>query len=159
MSLTWFPPPPFFLLSKINAKLCQHLQLPMSLCLTLPPTAPLPPAPSAHSCSDRFLVLPPCPCGQVSGSLYFLEPQLHKEARGQRLPAPKPQAAQLHSSNQQTAQGQAAFSTETRRRIQQILTAQQWLQSCVEVWRQGGHAVGQWQQMRYLMFLRIKVRG
>lgn len=152
-------PPPFFSVERNKRK---ALPTPSASHKPLPHPSThssTPPAPSAHSCSDRFLVLPPRPCGQVSGSLYFLEPQLHKEAWGQRLPAPKPQAPQLHSYNQQTAQGQAAFRTETDRRIQQILPAQQWLQSCVEVQSQGGHAVGQQQQMRYLMFLWLKVQG
>lgn len=158
LSFIWFPPP-FFSVERNKRK---ALPTPSASHKPLPHPSThssTPPAPSAHSCSDRFLVLPPRPCGQVSGSLHFLEPQLHKEAWGQRLPAPKPQAPQLHSYNQQTAQGQAAFRTETDRRIQQILPVQQWLQSCVEDQSQGGHAVGQQQQMRYLMFLWLKVQG
>lgn len=53
------PPPHFFLLSEINAKLCQHLQLPISLCLTLPPTAPLPPPPvHTHVLTGSWYYLP-----------------------------------------------------------------------------------------------------
>lgn len=52
-------PPHFFLLSEINAKLCQHLQLPISLCLTLPPTAPLPPPPvHTHVLTGSWYYLP-----------------------------------------------------------------------------------------------------
>lgn len=59
LSFIWFPPPHFFLLSEINAKLCQHLQLPISLCLTLPPTAPLPPPPvHTHVLTGSWYYLP-----------------------------------------------------------------------------------------------------
>lgn len=74
------PPPPFFSVERNKRK---ALPTPSASHKPLPHPSThssTPPAPSAHSCSDRFLVLPPRPCGQVSGSLYFLEPQLHKEA-------------------------------------------------------------------------------
>lgn len=51
LSFIWVPPPTFSL-SATNAKLCEHLQLPLSLCLTLPPTSivpQFPPEPSLFS--------------------------------------------------------------------------------------------------------------
>lgn len=54
LSFIWasHPPAHIFSLSAANAKLCEHLQLPLSLCLTLPPTSAVaqgPPAPPLFS--------------------------------------------------------------------------------------------------------------
>lgn len=132
--------PSFSMLSKINAKLCRHLQLPMSLHLTLPPTTPvlqLPPSPShcTHSCSDRFWVLPPPPCGQVPSSLYFLELQLHKESA--RTVFASTQTTSSTAAQLQPAGSGSFQHLNTREETVEILTAQRWLQSCVQVQRQG----------------------
>lgn len=101
------------LLSATKAKLCEHLQLLLSLCLTLPPTSAVPQGPPAPSLFSQLLVSP-LPCGQGSGSLLFLELQLHEGARGQGLPAPKPQ--RLHScSPGRTGTGSAGFQPRDSR--------------------------------------------
>lgn len=100
-----------------------------------------------------FLPTPPAHTPVLTGSWYCLPlPAARSLARciswnrsctetawGQRLPAPKPQAPQLHSSNQQTAQGQAAFSTETVGRKQQRFSLHS--SGYRAAWRSRGEAI------------------
>lgn len=112
LSFIWAPPPTFSL-SATNAKLCGHLQLPPSLCLTLPPTSVVPQGPPAPSLLSQAL-------GVTSALwpglwfVHFLELQLHRAVRGQGLPAPK--AQRLHScSPGRTSTGSAGFQPQDSR--------------------------------------------
>lgn len=98
--------------------------------------------PSTHSCSDRFLVLPPPPCSQVSSSLYFLELQLHKESV-------RTVSASTQTTSSTAAQLQPADSArsgsfqhqDSREETAEILAARRWLQSCAEVQSWGNHVL------------------
>lgn len=108
---------------------------------TLPfhPQLPYPNCPpSTHSCSDRFWVLPPPPCGQVSSSLYFLELQLHKKSA--RTASASTQTTSSTAAQLQPADsaGSGSFQHQnTQEETAEILAAQRWLQTCMQVQRWG----------------------
>lgn len=129
-------PPPIFSVER-NTELCKHLQLPMSLCLILPPTTAGPQPPPQHTLMLwQVLGITPLPVARSVVHCISWNHSCTKKAQGQCLPAPKPQAPQLRGSNQQREQGQAAFSTKTVGGKQQRFLG---LQSCAEVQSGGNH--------------------
>lgn len=114
------PPPHLLCWAKQTQNFTNTSSFPWASALPFRPQLLFPNAPPAHThvLTGSWYYLP-LPVARSLVHCISWNCSCTKKAWGQCLPAPKPQAPQLHSSNQQTAQGQAAFSTKAVRRKQQ----------------------------------------